>query len=132
MDDIDLKSKFKVSGQVLQSLFENGKSPLSEHFLRWKLWSKWKDLMGDSISESCEPVGYSNKKLYIFVRNSTLLHHMYFLKGNMIRKIKKDFHKDFVNEIIFTLDRKKIPSDELEKEKLKNSLAQLIKNEEDE
>ena len=131
MDENDFKTKFKVSSQVLQSLFENGKSPLSEHFLRWKLWSKWKELMGPSISDSCEPVGYANKKLYVFVKNSTLMHHMYFLRGNMIRKIQKDFHKDFVKEIIYTLDRKKIPSDELEKEKLKQDLAQILSKDED-
>lgn len=131
MDEIDLKSKFKVSGQVLQNLFESGNSPLSQHFLRWKLWSKWRELMGASISDSCEPVGYANKKLYIFVKNSTMMHHMYFLKGNMIRKIQKDFHKDFVTEIVFTLDRKKIPSDEFQKEKLKDDLSQILTKDED-
>ncbi|MCK6599549.1 MAG: DUF721 domain-containing protein, partial [Bdellovibrionaceae bacterium] len=101
---MDFKTKFKISGQVLQNLFEGGNSPLSEHFLRWKLWSKWRDLMGTSIADMSEPVGYSDKKLYVYVKNPTMMHHMYFLKNNMVRKIQKDFHPHFINDIVFTLD----------------------------
>ncbi|MCB0369577.1 MAG: DUF721 domain-containing protein, partial [Bdellovibrionales bacterium] len=86
---------------------------------------------GPSISVSSEPVGYANKKLYVYVKNSTVLHHMYFLKKNMLRKIQKDFHKDFVKDIVFTLDRKKVPSDDQEKDKLKETLSTLLSKDQD-
>lgn len=126
MDEIDYKTKFKVSSQVLQSLFENGKSPLSEHFLRWKLWSRWKELMGDGIAENSEPVGYHQKKLYIFVKNSSVMHHMYFLKKNIIVKIAKEFHPTFVNDIIFTLDKKSVPRESLQSESLKENIDKIL------
>lgn len=126
MDDIDLKSKFKNSGHVLQALFESGNSPLSEHFLRWKLWSQWKELMGEMIATNSEPVGYSHKKLYVYVKNSTMLHHMYFIRNNMLRKIKKDFHPSFVQEIYFTLDRKKVPHESDEQEKIKEDIQNIL------
>tara|TARA_B110001454_G_scaffold219179_1_gene250861 strand:+ start:156079 stop:156477 length:399 start_codon:yes stop_codon:yes gene_type:complete len=126
MDEIDYKTKFKVSSQVLQSLFENGKSPLSEHFLRWKLWSRWKELMGDGIAENSEPVGYHQKKLYIFVKNSSVMHHMYFLKKNMIKKIAKEFHPTFVNEIIFTLDKRSVPRESIQSDTLKENIDKIL------
>lgn len=126
MDDIDLKSKFKVSGQLLQSLFEDGRSPLSENFLRWKLWSRWKVLVGNEIAAHSEPVGYNRKKLYIFVKNSSVLHHLYYLKGNILKRIKSDFHPTFVNDIIFTTDRKNIPSNSADSDGLKKQIEQLL------
>lgn len=132
MGENDFKSKFKVSSQVLQSLFENGKSPLSEHFLRWKLWSRWKELMGDGIAENSEPVGYHQKKLYIFVKNSSVMHHMYFLKKNMILKIKKEFHPSFVNDIIFTLDKRSVPRESIESDSLKENIDRILQRDAEE
>jgi hypothetical protein len=126
MDELDYKTKFKISSQVLQSLFEDGKSPLSEHFLRWKLWSRWKELMGESIADNSEPVGYLQKKLYIYVKNSSVMHHMYFLKKNMIQKIAKEFHPNFVKEIIFTLDKKSVPKESNQVESLKDNIDRIL------
>lgn len=129
---MDYKSKFKISSQVLQTLFENGKSPLSEHFLRWKLWSRWKELMGESIAENSEPVGYHQKKLYVYVKNSSVMHHMYFLKHNMVKKIAKDFHPKFVKEIIFTLDKKSVPKEANRAEDLKENIEKILQRDADE
>ncbi|OYZ18109.1 MAG: hypothetical protein B7Y39_14170 [Bdellovibrio sp. 28-41-41] len=132
MDENDFKTKFKVSSQVLQSLFENGKSPLSEHFLRWKLWSRWKELMGDGIAENSEPVGYYQKKLYIFVKNSSVMHHMYFLKKNMIKKIAKEFHPTFVRDIIFTLDKRSVPRESIQSDSLKENIDKILQRDAEE
>ncbi|MBL7544958.1 MAG: DUF721 domain-containing protein [Bdellovibrionaceae bacterium] len=126
MDELDYKTKFKVSSQVLQSLFEDGKSPLSEHFLRWKLWSRWKELMGDGIAENSEPVGYYQKKLYVYVKNSSVMHHMYFLKKNMLLKIAKEFHPTFIKEMIFTLDKKSVPRESLQSNALKEDIDKIL------
>lgn len=132
MSEMDFKSKFKLSSQVLQSLFEDGKSPLSEHFLRWKLWSQWKELMGEGIAENSEPVGYHQKKLYVFVKNSSVMHHMYFLKKNMIQKIAKDFHPKFIKEIIFTMDKKSVPKESNQVESLKDNIDRLLQRDTEE
>lgn len=132
MDEVDFKSKFKASSQVLQSLFEDGKSPLSEHFLRWKLWSRWAELMGAGIAENSEPVGYYQKKLYVYVKNSSVMHHMYFLRKNMIQKIAKEFHPRFINEIIFTLDKKSVPKESNQVESLKDNIDRILQRDTDE
>ena len=55
----------KGSDAVLQALFENGNSPLSAPFLRWKMWKKWPEYVGATIAEVTEPVGLEKGTLYI-------------------------------------------------------------------
>ena len=104
------KRKLSVGSEVLQSLFENGKSPLSEQFMRWKLWAKWEEVVGPTISKNAEPVGFQRGVLYVWVRNSTWMQQMSFM-GNHIRDtINQKFEKNFVKYIKFTLDRREVPT----------------------
>ncbi|KYG68513.1 hypothetical protein AZI87_04515 [Bdellovibrio bacteriovorus] len=104
------KRKFSIGSEVLQSLFENGKSPLSEQFMRWKLWAKWEEVVGPTIAKNAEPVGFQRGVLYVWVRNSTWMQQMSFM-GNHIRDtINQKFEKNFVKYIKFTLDRREVPS----------------------
>lgn len=109
MRESDPKQKFKTSSSVLQSLFEGGKSPMSEQFLRWKLWMKWKDVVGATMAEHTEPVGLQRKVLYVWVKNSVWMQQMTFVKGQLIQTIGEKFKKDFIRDIRFTLDRKSVP-----------------------
>jgi predicted nucleic acid-binding Zn ribbon protein len=104
------KRKLSIGSEVLQSLFENGKSPLSEQFMRWKLWAKWEEVVGPTISKNAEPVGFQRGVLYVWVRNSTWMQQMSFM-GNHIRDtINQKFEKNFVKYIKFTLDRREVPT----------------------
>lgn len=106
MADQDFDAKFKTGTEVLQGLFENGKSPLSEQFLRWKMWSKWEDIVGSTLSKSCEPVGLQRGTLIIWVPHSTVMQQMMFLKENILLAVKKAFPQMKISEVKFTLDRK--------------------------
>lgn len=104
------KAKFALGSEVLQSLFENGKSPLSDQFLRWKLWAKWEEVVGPTIAKNAEPVGLKRGVLYVWVRNSTWMQQMTFMKDAMIETINRKFESKFVKNIQFTLDRHSVPS----------------------
>lgn len=54
------------------------------------------------------------------------MHHMYFLKKNIIVKIAKEFHPTFVNDIIFTLDKKSVPRESLQSESLKENIDKIL------
>jgi predicted nucleic acid-binding Zn ribbon protein len=103
------KKKFAIGSEVLQSLFENGKSPLSEQFMRWKLWAKWEEVVGPTIAKNAEPVGFNRGVLYVWVRNSTWMQQMIFMKDPMRETINKKFQSNFVKMIKFTLDRREVP-----------------------
>lgn len=104
------KGKLSVGSEVLQSLFENGKSPLSEQFMRWKLWAKWDEVVGPTISKNAEPVGFQRGVLYVWVRNSTWMQQMLFMKDHIRQTINQKFEKNFVKAIKFTLDRREVPT----------------------
>jgi hypothetical protein len=111
VDEFEIKPKFKSGSEVLQSLFEDGKSPLSEQFIRWKLWARWSDYVGASLAKECEPVGYFQGTLYLWVPNSSSLHNLNFLKEQIQNQINKKLERNFVQKIRLTLDRKEVPTD---------------------
>ncbi|MFP5518906.1 MAG: DUF721 domain-containing protein [Bdellovibrionia bacterium] len=114
MDDFDsnkkYRSKMKAGSEVLQSLFENGKSPLSEQFLRWKLWAKWPEVVGPTIAKNAEPVAYKNGILFLWVKNSTWMQQMVFLRDQIQTTINQKMNQNFVRSIRFTLDRRDVPT----------------------
>ncbi len=124
MDDFEIKPKFKTGSEVLQSLFEDGKSPLSEQFLRWKLWARWADYVGASLAKECEPVGYQRGTLYIWVANSSSMHNLNFLKDQIQNEINKKLNRSFVERIRLTLDRKEVPTNSDERKDLRDFVLQ--------
>jgi predicted nucleic acid-binding Zn ribbon protein len=103
------KSKLTTSADVLQSLLQNSKSPLSDQFLRWKLWCKWAEVVGPSISERTLPVGYHEGVLYLWVKNSVWMQQMVFLAQPLREKINKYVGKSWVRRVQFTLDKREVP-----------------------
>jgi predicted nucleic acid-binding Zn ribbon protein len=124
------KKNLSLSSEVLQSLFENGKTSLSHQFLRWKLWAKWSDVTGKTIAENTEPVGYSRGVLYIWVRSSTLMHHLQFIKDNIKVKVNEFAGFNYIYEVRFTLDRRSVPAGE-QQQSLKEAVSKIAPANED-
>lgn len=125
MADQDFDPKFKTGTEVLQGLFENGKSPLSEQFLRWKMWAHWEEIVGSTLSKSCEPVGLQWGVLVIWVPHSTVMQQMMFLKENILLAVKKAFPQMQVKDVKFTLDRKAVPTRDRERSQAKNFVKRM-------
>ena len=123
-DDYELKPKFKSGSEVLQSLFENGKSPLSEQFIRWKIWARWPDYVGASLAKECEPVGYFQGTMTLWVASSSSMHNLIFLKDQIQAEINKKIGREFVKKIFLTLDRKEVPTNFHQQENLRNFVLQ--------
>jgi predicted nucleic acid-binding Zn ribbon protein len=128
MSDL-INKRFKTGAQVLKSLLENGDSPLSTQFLRWKLWKRWEDYVGTSISQVCEPVGYYRGELVIWVKNSSWIHQLTFMKDPILKKINQRLGIHYVHSIRFTLDRREVPATADEVTELKASMDALLKDE---
>ncbi|MGZ3748723.1 MAG: DUF721 domain-containing protein [Pseudobdellovibrionaceae bacterium] len=111
MRERDPKTKFSLSSEVLQKLFEGGHSPLSEQFMRWKLWAHWSEFAGPTIAQNTEPVGFNRGILYLWVRNSSWMHQLSFMKDHIQETLNKRLGKPVVKNIRFTLDRRAVPSD---------------------
>ncbi|MFN8792203.1 MAG: DUF721 domain-containing protein [Bdellovibrionales bacterium] len=127
MSDMDYDAKFKSGTEVLQKLFENGKSPLSEQFMRWKMWSRWDEIVGSTIAKSCEPVGFQWGALILWVPHSTVLQQMQFLKPNILQAVQKAYPQMQIKEIRFTLDRKQTPREGDAKDKAQQFVQKMEK-----
>lgn len=113
---MEFRPKKKGSGKlnsgsaIIQSLFESKDSPLSEQFVRWKIWYSWEEYVGTTMANCCLPVGFDRGTLYIWVKNSTWMHHLHFLKETIQEQINSRLGKVFVRRIRLTLDRKEVPN----------------------
>ena len=113
---MEYKPRKKINGKltsgssIIQSLFEGKESPLSEQFLRWKIWYSWPNYVGPSIAQCCLPVSFDKGTLFIWVKNSTWMHHLHFLKDNLQEQINQKMGKPFIKRVRLTLDRHEVPS----------------------
>lgn len=119
------KSELKPGSEALLGLFENGKTPLSQQFLRWKIWKKWNEFVGPTISQHSEPVGYFRGTLYLWVENSSWMQQLVFMKDPLKDTINKKLGFDFIRNIHLTLDKKSVPRDAEEAKELRNAIGKL-------
>lgn len=97
------------ASKVLQTLLGNGKSPLSDQFLRWKIWRFWPKIVGPTFAAHCEPVGYERGRLLIWVKSSARMQEIRFFEGTLKQKVNEHVGRKWVTSIRFTLDRRGTP-----------------------
>lgn len=131
MRDQDPKSKFSLGSEVLQRLFESGNSPLSEQFMRWKLWARWSEFVGPTIAQNTEPVGLNRGVLYLWVRSSSWMQQLTFMKDPIQDTLNKKLGRHFIKNIRFTLDRREVPSDTQAQQEFKNVISKIVPEKDD-
>ena len=77
------------AADVLQRLFENSKSPLSDGFQRWKLEGKWPDIVGPTISKNSRPVFFDNGTLIVEVANASWMNEIRFFTEEIKFKVNQ-------------------------------------------
>jgi hypothetical protein len=87
----------------------NGNSPLSDQFLRWKIWRFWPEIVGDTLGKVCEPVGFERGRLYIWVKSSARLQEIRFFEDTLKEKVNAHVGRTWARSLRFTLDRHGIP-----------------------
>jgi hypothetical protein len=127
MRDEDYGSKFKSGTELLQGLFESGRNPLSEQFIRWKMWSRWEEIVGPTLAKSTEPVGWQWNTLLIWVPHSTVMQQMQFLKQNILQAVQKAYPQLAIKDVRFTLDRKQTPKDGIVKQEAQQFIRKMKK-----
>ncbi|MGE4133842.1 MAG: DUF721 domain-containing protein [Bdellovibrionales bacterium] len=104
------KTVLLPASKVLQSVLGNGKSALSDQFLRWKIWKFWPRIVGDTLGASCEPVGYERGKLYIWVKSAPAMQEVRFFEATIKDRVNKHVGSKWVRIVRFTLDRRSVPN----------------------
>lgn len=123
--DKDFKEKFNTSAEVLHKLLEDKAGPVSDQYLRWKLWLSWKEVVGPTVADNSEPIAYHNGVLWLCVKNSVWMQQMTFMLEPIKHSVNQKFKAGFVKEVRLTLDRKQTPSSE--DEGFKKNLKKFVK-----
>ncbi|MEM7645482.1 MAG: DUF721 domain-containing protein [Pseudomonadota bacterium] len=95
------KKKLDPVAEVLQGLFENSKSPLSEGFLRYRLEMQWPQVVGEKIGRHSRPIDINKGLLTIAVHNSGLLTELQFFRQEIITKVNTHVGKVWVKKVRF-------------------------------
>lgn len=93
--------KLDSVAKVLQGLFENSKSPLSEGFQRYRLEQQWSEVVGDVLSSCSRPVDFNKGLLTVAVSNPTLLTELQFFREEIITKVNTHIGTLWVRKIRF-------------------------------
>ncbi|MGZ3692302.1 MAG: DUF721 domain-containing protein [Pseudobdellovibrio sp.] len=121
----DFKPKFNSTAEVLQRLLEDKAGPVSDQYLRWKLWLAWEEVVGKTVAENAEPISYHNGTLWLCVKNSVWMTQMTFMVEPIKNSVNQKFRPNFVKEVRLTLDRRLTPS--AKDEEFKANLKKFIK-----
>lgn len=103
------KGNLNQATDVLEKVLLNNKSPLSDQFMRWKLWRKWPEVVGPTISAQSMPVGFVNGMLYVWVKNAVWMNEMLFLAAPIRDKVNTFVERNWVQQVRFTLNQHEVP-----------------------
>jgi hypothetical protein len=112
-DDKEKKERYSrldAAASVLQEVFRGDSTPLSDSFLRWRVWNSWESIVGAQIASSSLPVGYVRGCLTVWVKSAARLQEMTFVVKPLMEKINTHVGKRWVRQIRFTQDRKSVPA----------------------
>jgi len=120
------RSHLDSASTVLHGLLKNQSTPLSESFLRWRLWNSWESVVGPEIGANSLPVGYANGCLYVWVKSAARIQELTFVVRPLMQKINDFAGKKWVRSIRFTQDRKSVPAPATE---TAEDLKKILENE---
>ena len=78
------------------------------------------------MAQASEPVGYQNGVLFVWVKNAAWMQQLVFMREPMKETINKKLQTNYVSEIRLTMDKKSVPRNEADDQKLKENIASLI------
>ncbi|MGE0525729.1 MAG: DUF721 domain-containing protein [Bdellovibrionales bacterium] len=116
------KAELLPASDVLQTVLGNGKSALSDQFLRWKIWRFWPRIVGQTLGGFCEPVGYDRGRLWIWVKSSARMQEIRFFEDTLKEKVNEYVGRNWVVAVRFTVDRRGIPQESEVSEEFKRFL----------
>ena len=68
-----------------------------------RIWDIWDNAVGDAIAKNSRPSAFKGHLLQVHVSSSSWLHHLNFLKKELIDKINAALGSDMVRELTFKI-----------------------------
>lgn len=99
------RPKLESASDVLQKLFKQNASPLSDEYKRWNLIHNWSVIVGQALSERTFPVKFTKGVLYIWCSSSSGVQHYYFISTSLTQKINEHIGSEWVKKIVWTQNK---------------------------
>jgi len=88
-------------GDVISKVLETCRQLPDSELAR--IWELWDSIVGEVIAGNARPEAYKGTLLLVNVTSSAWIHHLHFLKKDIIHKINQAFGKTMVEDIKFKI-----------------------------
>ena len=68
-----------------------------------RIGQMWDKIVGEIIAENTRPAALKEKTLLVHVNSSPWLHHLHFLKEEIVRKVNEALDEDLIEDILFKI-----------------------------
>jgi predicted nucleic acid-binding Zn ribbon protein len=86
-------------GGVLTDLLKHFRPEAEQGMLR--IWRVWDRVVGPDIARNARPAAFKGSVLLVHVTSSTWLHHLQYLKGDLVSRLNDDLGQAVVGDIKF-------------------------------
>jgi len=95
----DKRQKPAKLGEVLNQLFT--RTGFGRRIAEEKIFSKWGEIVGDTVAANTEPVRISNHLLWVKVSNAIWMHQLQFMKELIVKKLNEKLENSSVEDLRF-------------------------------
>lgn len=88
----------KIGGILQSFLSDRGYSSICNEF---DVINNWKEIVGSDVASISTCIKVENSILYVVVSNASWRHEMFFLKAEILKKIKNIYACNSINDILF-------------------------------
>ena len=88
-------------GTVLNSVLKSCQAKTDGSLV--KVWDLWTETVGDDIAQNAKPAAFSQDTLLVHVSSSVWMHHLQFLKREIIDKLNAAMDGTAVTDIKFKI-----------------------------
>lgn len=86
---------------ILDGILEQNR--LKQGVVDYQLFPRWKQIVGERLSEATRPLRIKGRVLWVHVDNSSLLQHLEFLAPKILRRIRDEVSGTSIRRVRFTL-----------------------------
>jgi len=95
------KTNFVHIGGVIDDVLSEYRNKYDLELIQ--VWRLWDGVVGEAIAKNAQPAAFKGKLLLVYVTNSTWLHQLQFLKGDILSRLNDALAKTKVEGIIFKI-----------------------------
>ena len=88
-------------GSVIDRIL-SGKKPKAAAGVA-RVFQLWERAVGEIIAANAKPAAFKDKILLVHVNSSPWLHHLHFLKEDIVRKVNDALSKELIEDILFKI-----------------------------